>query len=44
MEAVASGCATWGVWGRRRVKEAVYKGMGEVLLGGLLLRGSGFGR
>ena len=44
MEAVASGCATWGVWGRRRVEEAVYKSMGEVLLGGLLLRGSGFGR
>ena len=28
MEAVASGCATWGVWGRRRGEETVYKGIG----------------
>ena len=29
MEAVASGCATWGVWGRRRVGERYIKAWGE---------------
>jgi hypothetical protein len=29
MEAVASGCATWGVWGRRRVEEVSIKAWGK---------------